>query len=503
MIGDRFRDHLSFRFLGVRYAAQPKRFTYSTVYKGSGKTVSATEYGAECVQAGVNGSEDCLFLNVFTPYLPQSSSHQTQELKPVLFWIHGGAFTSGTGSDPTFDGGNLASRGDVVVVTINYRLSTLGYLALDDGVTNGNFGFGDQIVALEWVRDNIRDLGGDPDRITIFGQSAGAGSVRGMMASKKALGKFSGVIMMSNLGGLAYGTTYSKYYTIPQEVQVAANPILNDTGCEDAKSQVQCLRGVDANTLVNLPNVANYMVVDGTYLTTPQLELRGPKLPFQLMMGTEADDGTPFITYPPDVQPQQTAWLTSQGLPYPPRSLFPLPPLANRTLAVDRMAARLATDAIFRCVDEATAYAGLQRGGVFDRVFYYEFERSYQTNGWPDLNLCEPPVTPGHPYGDPEAPIGYDKCHSGELYYAFGNILRMGLPFRDAVDDHAFEQEVLDRWAAFAWTHDPNIPGAVRWSPAVRGDMRMMLLDLPGETMHGFKEAEQCDWLGLPLDYYM
>jgi carboxylesterase type B len=509
LLSHSFRDHNSFRFLGIRYAPQPERFTYSTLYTGPGGTVSALDYGSECVQ-GTSGSEDCLFLNVWTPYLPASPSSSSSKLKPVLFWIHGGAFTSGTGSDPTFDGGNFASRGDVVLVTINYRLSTLGFLALNDGVTKGNFGFADQIVALDWVREHIRSFGGDPDRITIFGQSAGAGSVRGMMASPVALGKFAGAVPMSNLGGLAYGTTYSKYYTIPEEVSAAADAILNATGCSHTPSQVNCLREVDPFTLVNLPTVARFFVVDGTYLTSDQLPLsgnHGKTAPYKLMMGLEADDGTPFITFPPDVTPENTEWLTSQGLPYPPRSLFPLEPLENTTLAVDRMGARLATDAIFRCIDQATVHAGLINR-VWDRVFFYEMERSYQTPGWPMLDLCQPPVEPGYPYGDPEAKIGYDKCHSGELLYVFGNIRWNGLPYRDSQGDADFEKELLDRWAAFATTADPNLTGAkggegARWIAATSGDNILMHLDWPGETMHAFEELSQCAWLGLPIDYYL
>jgi carboxylesterase type B len=117
-----------------------------------------------------------------------------------MFWIHGGAFTSGTGNDPTFDGGSFASREDVVMVAINYRLTTLGFLALEDGVTKGNYGFADQVNALEWVRKNIQDFGGDPNRITIFGQSAGAASVRAMLASPQSNGKFAAAIPQSNLG---------------------------------------------------------------------------------------------------------------------------------------------------------------------------------------------------------------------------------------------------------------------------------------------------------------
>src|ERR1700712_2870728 len=133
----RFRDCLSFRFLGIRYAPQPKRFTHSKPYYGSNNHASATSYGSECVQGGA-GAEDCLFLNIWTPFLPAHGDASSKSLKPVMFWIHGGAFTSGTGNDPTVDGANIASRGDVVLVAINYRLGTLGFLALDDGITKGN-----------------------------------------------------------------------------------------------------------------------------------------------------------------------------------------------------------------------------------------------------------------------------------------------------------------------------------------------------------------------------
>ena len=178
-----------------------------------------------------------------------------------MFWIHGGAFTGGTGSDATFDGGNMATRGDVVVVTINYRLSTLGFLALDDGVTNGNFGLADMITALKWTNENIRAFGGDPSRITIFGQSAGAAAARALLASPLAKGLFAAAVPQSNLGGTNYGTTYSLWYTIPQEVNVAAEPILEATGCNgtSAAAELACLRAYDPYKLVGLSTVARYI----------------------------------------------------------------------------------------------------------------------------------------------------------------------------------------------------------------------------------------------------
>lgn len=119
-----FRNQKSFRYLGIPYANPPQRFVYSEPYSPTGQTLSATAYGSECAQAGA-GSENCLFLNIQTPYIPKAGS--TKSLRPVMFWIHGGGFTGGTGADPGSDGGNLASREDIVVVTINYRLSTLGF----------------------------------------------------------------------------------------------------------------------------------------------------------------------------------------------------------------------------------------------------------------------------------------------------------------------------------------------------------------------------------------
>ena len=141
-----FRNQKSFRFLGIRYADPPQRFTYSTPYSPTGQTIDATKYGSECAQTGT-GSEDCLFLNIQTPYIPKAGS--TDNLRPVQFWIHGGGFTGGTGADPGSDGGQLASREDIVTVTINYRLSTLGFLAIPGTNITGNFGIGDQINALQ------------------------------------------------------------------------------------------------------------------------------------------------------------------------------------------------------------------------------------------------------------------------------------------------------------------------------------------------------------------
>lgn len=144
-----FRNQKSFRFIGIPYADPFQRFEYSKVYSATGKTINATSYGADCAQAGDTGSsEDCLFLNIQTPYIPRVGS--TEKLRPVMFSIHGGGFTGGNGGAGSgLDGGNMASREDIVSVELNYRLSTLGFLAVPGTDVKGNFGIGDQVTALE------------------------------------------------------------------------------------------------------------------------------------------------------------------------------------------------------------------------------------------------------------------------------------------------------------------------------------------------------------------
>ncbi len=142
-------------------------------------------------------SEDCLYLDIYTPAADDRR-------RPVMFWIHGGGFTHGTASEPLYDGGPLVTRGDVVVVGINYRLGALGFLSLIDllpgrGLT-ANAGLLDCIAALEWVRDNIAAFGGDPANVTIFGESAGAAAVGTLLAMPAAKGLFHKAVLQSGTG---------------------------------------------------------------------------------------------------------------------------------------------------------------------------------------------------------------------------------------------------------------------------------------------------------------
>src|SRR4051812_2630533 len=192
-------------FKGIRYATAARFCPPEATTPWHGE-LDATRDGAQCHQVpgmlerllgsgSLPFSEDCLFLNVVTP-------SADAERRPVLVWIHGGAFTTGSGAMPWYHGSRLARRGDVVVVTINYRLGALGFLELPDGIggpdhASRNAGLLDQIAALRWVHDHIEAFGGDPTNVTIFGESAGGASVVALLAVAGAAGLYSRALAMS------------------------------------------------------------------------------------------------------------------------------------------------------------------------------------------------------------------------------------------------------------------------------------------------------------------
>jgi carboxylesterase type B len=304
-----------------------------------------------------------------------------------MVWIHGGGFTSGTASDPTFDGGNLASRGDVVVVTINYRLGTLGFLALDGTSITGNYGIVDQLTALEWLRNHIKNFGGDPERITIYGQSAGAASVRALlsiMSTRSDIPKVAGAIMMSNPEGLVYSSTFSHYYAIP-EASLLNRAILNETGCYNADQSIQltCLRALDPFKLVSLRTTARYPVIDGTYIKSDlPLDSAAKPLNIPILMGIMRDDGAPFskLMATTDVS-EALDMLSFNSSQIVTSNKFPIPNTGNRIMDVFNVTARVTTDAEFRCLCQSTAAAAI-KNAVFPRVYSYEIHRGYQIAEW-------------------------------------------------------------------------------------------------------------------------
>src|SRR5262245_10120306 len=211
-----------YSYRGIPYALPPVadlRWASPQPYPRWSDLRPATSFGAICPQDGAtDDSEDCLFLNIWTP---RAAVERHQRL-PVMVFIHGGYFVFGAGSDPLYDGSYLAASGNVVVVTLNYRLGALGFLAVPELGLTGNYGIMDQGMALQWVGENIAAFGGDPFKVTIFGESAGAMSVGLHLFSIPAnRDRFRAAIMESNPLAIPYPSLLSQVEAKWQEFRDA------------------------------------------------------------------------------------------------------------------------------------------------------------------------------------------------------------------------------------------------------------------------------------------
>lgn len=235
----------------------------------------------------------------------------------------------------------------------------------------------------------VVEFGGDPGQVAIWGQSAGAGSVRALLASPKARGLFHAAMPASNLAGYNYATTYSDYYTPAEEYAVAGQAILNATGCLGSADAVGCLRAVPPKTLQGLSTVARYVIVDGIYITANGLnvtDLRAPGASARVpvLWGTTADDGAAFIGFPAASATSRDDAVWSVLYEHPDiaqavisnTSLFPLPNTGNATLDAFNVSARIATDVELKCLDQATVYSGV-RSGAFPKAWYYQVRSSF------------------------------------------------------------------------------------------------------------------------------
>ena len=205
-------------------------------------------------------SEDCLYLNIYTPVRDRSVG-----LLPVMVWIHGGSFLVGSGS--IYNGTRLARQGDLVVVTINYRLGVFGFLSTEDSVMPGNYGLLDQIQALKWIRDNIANFGGDSTSVTIFGESAGSNCVSLLVVSPLAKGLFHRAIMESGVSVRPWGHTQNTQRLAPL---YGARLVGGAGGCAHVFGQshsfLRCLRGLDAQTLTDAATNVSKLVFDHMWL---------------------------------------------------------------------------------------------------------------------------------------------------------------------------------------------------------------------------------------------
>jgi carboxylesterase type B len=466
-----FRNLKSFLFLGIPFANYPNRFEYSTVYNSTGQTIYATGMGSACEQPFYPASsEECLSLNIQTPYIPKAGS--TGGLRPVLVTIPGGGYTVGAnfGIDPS----NLVSREDVVSVSINYRLGTFGFFAVPGTDLKGNYGIADQITALRWIKANIANFGGDPNRVTITGASAGASSVQALLGSPPVIQEnlISGALAQSNPGGgiglglgSSYYTTFSAWPTIQQSYDVAGQIIFQNAGCTQPSlaDQVTCLKSVSAQTIINAGYYARYVVQDGTYIPysstlVGKSATRQTTAHVPVIFGNTLHDGASFATFPPESITSLSEGLQSSlGIGAPAADsilssgLFPYYNTGNLTLDAFNISARVASDFGFRCTSTAFVYSG-SINNVFPKAWYYTLTRTwmgYDANHLGAELTRGPTELPEYPIGDPDK--FYFRLHGGESGFMYGEQISL----RDE-DDLRASELIAGYVGAFVREGDPN-----------------------------------------------
>ncbi|MEX3010091.1 carboxylesterase/lipase family protein [Hoeflea sp. TYP-13] len=420
----------------------------------------ATAFGPICPQSARQSpfeqSEDCLSVNVWTPAAGGNGK------RPVMVFIHGGAFFFGSSANPLYNGHVLASRGNVVVVTMNYRLGALGFLAGIEGLV-GNYGFLDQQMALRWVHENIAAFGGDPARVTLFGESAGAASVSLHLMSPASRNYFRAAIMESNPFGLPYKSM--------DEAARFGERFRAALGC--GEGDLACMRGrafksvVKHETSLRLKLTSLLSGFSGQLVWSPVIDgtvIRGQPnqgvISKPAIIGSNRNEGVIFA---------QTGRLDQFGRRQIPRIEYGLvlellfsKPTAEKIKAISRYApidgdntgqfSKVLTDYVFTCANRHVM--NRSRG----RIYGYMFSHIPSYNVWPQEKLC--------------APDQQKVCHTFELPFVFGNPTTVTAqsppaPAQFTLAEKRLSDRMVGEWTRFAKTLQPGWPRYGRSSQRV------------------------------------
>jgi para-nitrobenzyl esterase len=462
-------------FKGIPYAAPPvgplrwKPPQPAAPWTGVRK---AAEYGPRCMQAPIYAdmifhdagpSEDCLYLNLWMPAAP------AQAKLPVMVWIYGGGFAAGASSEPRQDGGNLSKKG-VLVVSMNYRLGIFGFfshpeLARESGHNaSGNYGLMDQLAALQWVKKNIATFGGDPDNVTIFGESAGSFSVSALMASPLAQGLFhraigeSGAFFGSTLGLKPHAETEAA------DAKFAAGSLGADSIAElRAKSADNLMQAVsqaaskDPSRGFAPPNIDGYFLPE----TVSAIFAAGKQAHVPLLAGWNRDEGSFRAFFGKDSP-------TAENFRKHAETQFGADAVKFLKLypaGSDAEAKRSAQDF---SGDQFIAYGTWKwlethRKTGKAAVYRYRF----------DQTLPFPADPTEGPLGEPTAP------HASEIEFVFGVLSSRKLPWRP--DDRKVSDLMGTYWTNFAKTGNPNGPGLADWA-AYASDGRAPVMHFSGDS---------------------
>jgi len=464
-------------FRGLPYAAPPVgslRWRPPEPVVGWPGIRDASSFGPLCPQitaaGNLTGNEDCLHLNVF------ADVSQPDHDQPVMVFFHGGGNARGSASQPSFDKPLLATRG-AIVVTAEYRLGILGQfvhpaLSAEGGGSSGNYLLMDMIAALRWVRDNIGAFGGDPDRVMVFGQSAGSYETEGLLASPAAQGLFS-------TAGMESGSIPSGQSMTQADMQAAHAPLAARVGCDGAPDVLACLRAVPALTLVtSQTGIPFNLTIEPRVLPVDPFDMIAQNgLPVPLLIGSNSAENSSA--------PDPNNPLTAAGYEARIRAYFDVigPGISDQVLALYPVTnyptpwdalIDMGSDYDVTCETRTFAMAAARshRQPVWRYLFTHRFEND------PDLSILGP-------------------FHRAELFFVFGT-----LPVATDSDtayvptdaEVALSNQMMDYWVRFAAHGNPNGVGALHWRRYNDESEPILQLDDPLQHLQGYHVA-QCNYL--------
>jgi para-nitrobenzyl esterase len=474
-------------FKGIPYAEPPigkLRFLPPVKKAPWEGMLDATEYGPSACQGYSRleeymgkiepESEDCLFLNVWTPGIDDKK-------RPVMFWIHGGGFTTGGGGMAEYNGSKLAKHGDVVIVTINYRLGALGFLYIP-GVTV-NAGMFDQILALKWVKDNIEKFGGDPDNVTIFGQSAGGDSVLTLPAMPAAKGLFRRIIAQS------------APYIYPESDKKSSRKYMRFLGVKSGKVEdlqdIPIEKIMAAQDKIYAQDALRILVfrplVDGDTLPIHPLKAfeNGDNSDIDFMIGTNLDEIKFYVYLIPTVRDAKeddrmklaTGWLGMKGINAE---------KANEIIETYKEAreGKYSTEPLEILVTLITDYMF-----TIQTHLLLKAQSKHSKNVYSYLFQWQSPGMDG----------AVGACHSLEVPFVFNNLIIPNLEdfiFENA-ETSTLSVKMMDAWIAFAHTGNPNHDGLPEWPSYEVNSQPIMILDKECKVANAVFEKERAAWDGL------
>jgi para-nitrobenzyl esterase len=489
-----------FTFKGIPYADNstgPNRFMPPVKAKSWEGVRSCRQYGHVAPQGARAGwandeeafmfawddgvqSEDCLGVNVWTPAVADAKK------RPVMVWLHGGGYTAGSGQElRSYDGENLARRGDLVVVSLNHRLNVFGYLDLskfgDQYAASGNVGMLDIVTALEWVRDNVENFGGDPQLVTIFGQSGGGGKVSTLMAMPAAKGLFHRAIVES--GSILHG--------IPQEnAQKMSDAIVSELGLTAATiGQIQTLpyqqiltaadkvlrerRPKTASGIPNFRRISALLgfgpVVEGKILPNHPFDPGAPALSADIPMiiGTTLNEFVTALNHP-EFEAMSEADLEKRVHEiHGERAMSVISAFRERTPRAKPfdLWSRIAASGVRGSAIEQAKLKAAQGGAP---AYLYWF--TWQT-----------PILSGRPRA----------FHCAEIAFVFDNTDRCETMTGGGAEPRALAGKMCDAWIQFARTGNPNHPRLPRWPAFSAETIATMIFDRPPRVEMNPDGAEQ------------